>query len=448
MKKNLRKGYNLPVKGAASEELVILEQADFISISPQDFRAGKPKLLVKVGDKVLAGDPLFFDRKQDKVLFTSPVSGVVEDIVYGERRVILEVIVKADKQNIYKKFKSYSLGEELKKEEVLDLLLESGLAGYLLERPFGNLPNFSITPRDIFISAFFTQPLAPSVDLILKGNGEALQMGIDALSTLTSGQVHVTRNQGHKNEELSNLSRVMLHTFKGKHPVGNVGVQIHHIAPISKKDDIVWTISLEGVINLGKLLLTGKTNSRKIVALAGESVKEPKHYEVTIGQKISEIVGEKIASDEYRVISGDVLTGTKKCLDNFLSFSDNQISVIPEVTENEFWGWMKPGISKPSFSKTFFSSFFKKKEYSFNTAMFGGERGLVQTGVYEQVVPMDILPNHLLKSTMFRDFELMENLGILEVLPEDLALCEYVCVSKVEIQEIIRNGLDEFQKEV
>ena len=442
MKKILKQGYNIPIKGKAKDIIEEIDGVKEISISPQDFIALKPSLLVKEGDNVLGGEPLFFHKDDKRLLLTSPISGKVKKILRGDRRAILEIIIESDKKL---KSKEFSIPEKLTKENMLELLLESGLFSYFVRRPFGDLPNADEEPRDIFISAYLTHPLAPSFSCLTKDKTEEIQTGISALKTLTKGEVHLTTAP----EDIQNFKDCQNHTFQGIHPTGNVGVQIHHIAPI-KKGDIVWTISIEGLIAIGELLKTKQYPPKKIIALAGEAVKNPQHYRVFRGQKIQEIVNNKLVNNkQIRIISGDVLTGEKKELDEFLRFNDCQISVIPEVTEARFLGWMSPGFNLSSFSNTFFSSFFRKnRKFSFNTAINGGVRNLVQTGEYEKVLPMDILPQVLIKSILFQDLELMEQLGILEVIPEDLALCEYICVSKTNVQEIIKEGLKVYQREV
>ena len=306
------------------------------------------------------------------------------------------------------------------------------------------MPDLKEEPRDIFISAYFTKPLAPNFLSLIKEKSKFLQVAISAIAKLTKGKVHFISSPGEKQD----FKDCICHTFQGKHPAGNVGVQIHHIAPI-KKGDVVWTIGIEGLLAIGELLETKKIPYKKVISLAGEGVLGPQHYEVFKGQKISEIVHKKLIKEkDLRIISGDVLSGTTKSEKDFLAFYDDQISVIPEVSQSRLFGWLEPGLKRSSFSRTFLSSFVKEKSpFTFNTAMNGGVRNLVQTGDFEKVLPMDIYPQFLIKSILFNDLELMEQLGLLEIIPEDFALCEYICVSKTNIQEIIQLGLNRYQKE-
>ena len=447
----LKQGYDIRIVGAPEKTVSQAPAPNEVAINAQEFCGLKAKLAVKAGDQVKAGTPLFFQKSNEKIKFTSPVSGTVKEVVRGARRAILDVIVEADGENTYEEFEAISADALLStpREKVLDTVLSAGVFPFFVERPFAIVADPEKTPRDIFISAFNTAPLSPEINLILEGNEAAFQAGLNALTRLTEGKVHlsVDGSRSDLSPALSNAANVEVHKFTGKHPAGNVGVQIHHVKPINK-GDTVWTINPTGVIAIGKLFLEGKYKAERVVAVAGECAPEKKHFKTISGVKLSTLLGDNPTnSHRIRVISGDILAGTKKGSDSFLGFSDSLITMIPEIQTKEFMGWLKPGLDKESYSNTFLSFLTPKKKYNHDTGYHGGVRAMVQTGKYESVTPMDIYPTHLLKSIMYRDFEEMEALGIYEVAPEDFALCDYVCVSKIEAQALIREGLDVFLKE-
>ena len=407
-----------------------------------------PKLLVKVGDEVKAGTPLFFNKYDERILFTSPVSGKVAAVNRGEKRKVLSVTVAPDAEQQYEEFAKPDLGKA-SREEIVTLLLRSGLWPLLVQRPYGIIANPSDTPKAIFISAFDSAPLAPDYNFVLASERKNLQAGIDALRKLTPGKVHLSV-RAKAEGDMPSLKGAELHTFAGKHPVGNVGVQIHHIDPVNR-GEVVWTVNIQDVAIIGRLVNEGRVDRTKIVAVTGSEVEKPHYVRVIAGAKIDSLLAGNIRKqaegDSVRIISGNVLTGTKVAADGFLTFYANQVTVIPEGDKYELLGWAMPRLNKFSVSRAYFSWLCPKKAYKLDTNMNGGERPFVVTGLYEKYLPMDIYPMYLLKACLAGDIDKMENLGIYEVTEEDFALCEFVDPSKIEIQQIIRDGINLMIKE-
>jgi Na+-transporting NADH:ubiquinone oxidoreductase subunit A len=445
----IRRGLNIPLKGQAEKVFSRAEQAQFYAVKPIDFPGLTPKLSVSEGDKVKAGTPLFFDKYRPQVVFTSPVSGTIHLIRRGERRKILEVVVKSDEIQEYEDFGKAN-PKELSREAVVERLLNSGLWPMLRQRPYSIIANPTDKPKAIFISGFDTAPLAPDLDFAVKEESETFQAGIDALIKLTEGTVHLNLNADYPPSIVFTKTKgVQQNLFSGPHPAGNVGVQIHHISPINK-GDLVWVVNPLDVIIIGRLFLTGTYDATKVIALAGSEIKKPRYFIVKSGVCIRSIITNNLVHtpDKVRVISGNVLTGTKVSDEGFLGYYDNMVTAIPEGNHYDFVGWATPGLNKFSMSRTFFSWLMPDKKFTLHTNLNGGERAYVMTGQYEKVLPMDIYPVHLIKAILAKDIEKMENLGIYEVVEEDFALCEYVCTSKTEVQSILREGIDLMIKEL
>lgn len=443
----LRKGLNIRLKGKAETILEKAPVAVKYAIKPTDFPGLTPRLCVKQGQEVKAGEPLFFDKYYPAVLYVSPVSGTVSLINRGERRRIMEVIVDAGTSNVVLEFEKAD-PLSLSGSEIRLLLLKSGMWPFIKRRPYGIVARPDETPRDIFISGFDSSPLSPDYDFILKGQEKQFQTGINALSKLTTGKIFLGLPVNGENKVFENIRNVEINYFDGPHPAGNVGIQIHNIAPLNK-GEAVWTINPQDVLFIGRLFETGKVDFTKIIALTGPEVIKPQYFEIILGARLCPILeGRLVNENKQRIISGNVLTGNKLKCDNFIGFYDNQITVIPEGDEYEFMGWALPGIDKFSASKTFLSSLFPKKEYALTANLHGGERAFVVSGQYEKFLPMDILPVHLLKSILVNDIDKMEQLGIYEVIEEDLALCEFACTSKIKVQEILRKGINTMVQEL
>ncbi|WP_423128888.1 Na(+)-translocating NADH-quinone reductase subunit A [Gaoshiqia sp. Z1-71] len=443
----LKRGLDIRLKGNAEGTLVEAPTPKTVALKPTDFPGLTPKLSVKADAQVKAGDALFFDKYHPEILFTSPVSGTVKSVIRGERRKILEVIVEADGKNECRPF-TQADPLKLSREEICGQLLQSGIWPFLRQRPYGTTAKPTDTPKHIFISGFDSGPLAADYDFIFKNEQSALQTGINALSKLTEGSVFLSLSPKQNDGVFASLKQTDVHTFEGPHPAGNVGIQIHHISPLNK-GEVVWTISAQAVVFIGRLFDSGETDFSKIIALTGSEVKEPKYYKVIHGTELSELLKNKTKQEGHeRIISGNVLTGTKVTSDDYLGYFDQQITVIPEGDEYEFMGWALPGVDKFTASKAFFSRLFPKKDYTLNANMHGGERAFVLTGQYEKFLPMDILPVFLLKAILANDIDKMEQLGIYELIEEDLALCEYACTSKIKVQDILREGINVMVKEL
>lgn len=443
----LRKGLNIKLAGKAEKILLPEVPMARYGVRFADFPGLVARLEVQEGDRVMAGSVLFHDKSFPEIKYVSPVPGVVREVIRGEKRVLTEVVIDQDGTDKIDFGAADPLS--LSREEVKEKLLESGLWPVLRQRPYHIVARPSETPRDVFISAFDSAPLAPDLDFVMTNtHGGFLQAGINALTRLTDGKVHISQEaEGTRVAEMKNLQNVEFHRFSGPHPAGNVGVQIHHIAPVSK-GEVVWTVDLQDVVAIGRLFSTGFHDREKIIALAGPAAQHRKYYRIRPGASVSGILKGNLGEGNLRIISGNVLTGKKISPEGSFGFYDNMVTVIPEGDYHEFFGWATPGLKKFSYWRTFVSKLLPAREYMMDTNMHGGHRAFVVTGHYENVLPMDIYPVHLLKAILAGDVELMENLGIYEVAEEDFALCEYIDPSKTEIQEIIRSGISLMIKEM
>ena len=442
----LKKGLNIHLLGDADKVYASTKPTEKYVVKPIDFHGLMPKLCVKVGDKLKAGTPLFYDKYNEKINFCSPISGAVTDIVRGERRKIMEVVIKADTEIVYEQFTTAS-ADSLSREQIIKTMLKAGIWPFVRQKPYDIIANPADMPKAIFISTFSTAPLAIDNDFVLYGMDELFQKGLDYIVKLSSGKTHLnTDGNTNPSKVFSAAKGVQINKVSGPHPAGNVGVQIHQIDPINK-GDVVWYLHPQDVIAIARLFTVGKYDVSRIVALCGSQIQKPRYYRSIAGACISNLLNENTKDGKSRIISGDILSGTQINPDGCLGFYDSQLTVVPEGDEAEFLGWILPGLHKFSASKTFLSWLFPSKKYNLDTNMHGEERAYVMTGEYEKVLPMDIYPTHLIKAIMIEDVELIENLGIYEVSPEDLALCEFVCTSKIEVQSIIRQGLDLVRKE-
>lgn len=441
----LKKGLDIRLQGKPQPKLANAKSPSVYALKPSDFPGLTPKLSVQVDQEVKAGTELFFDKYNPEVKYTSPVSGKVVAVNRGERRRILEVVVEADGKNESLNFtKANPL--QLSREEIVKNLLESGNWTFIRQRPYAIVANPQHSPKSVFVSTFDSAPMAPDYQFIMKDKLEAFQTGINALSKLTTGKVYLGLDAKISNNIFDRTENAEKVYFDGPHPAGTVGVQIHHTDPINK-GEVVWYANVQDVVNIGQLFLTGKVNFEKIIALTGSEVKDPQYYQTIVGASIKDLLQDKVNGDNNRIISGNILSGAKVSADNFLGFYDAQITVIPEGNEPELFGWATPGFGKFSMSRAFFSWINPNKEYRLDSNLRGGHRPFVVTGQYEKVVPMDILPVHLLKAIIIEDIDLMEQLGIYEIAEEELALCEVVCTSKTPVQAIVRKGIDLMIKE-
>ena len=448
----IRKGVDIKLVGAPADTTSVAKRSKTYAVQPPDFLGLTPKLSVKEGATVKAGQPLFFDKKKDAVQYASPVSGKVSAIVRGAKRTILTVVVAADASDSYVEYGTLDVSKA-SREDLINRILVGGMFPFFRQRPFDVVADPKETPRSIHVSGFDSSPLSATSSVALEGRMDDFQNGINALATLAGeGVVHLGVEAG--DSTYDSVSGCTKTTFSGPHPVGNVGVQIHHTAPVNK-GEVVWTIGYQDVANLGAFLSSGKYIPTRVVACGGSECATPSHVSALAGAEVSSLANipsEASSGDSVRVISGTVLTGDKVEATGHLGGYHTALALIPEGNESRFLlsnGWLSLGLDRFSLSKTYFSWLRpKSKEYTLDTNLGGEERAFVVTGEYEKVFPFDIYPVHLLKSILVNDIDSMEKLGVYEVSPEDFALCEYSCTSKIPVQQIVREGLDTLRTEL
>ncbi len=443
----IKKGLNINLVGAAEPSTSKAVSSNVYVINLDDFHGLTPKMLLKEGQEVKAGEALFYNKNNRDMLFVSPVSGELVEIERGARRRILKLKILADKEQEQVKHKAPDL-QKADGSELRSFLLASGCWPFIKQRPYDLIADPEDQPKAIFISAYVTAPLAADINYTLKGKEKELQAAIDALGKLTPGKVHVSVGKG-EDSPFNGLSGIEKHVVSGPHPAGLVGTQINKIDPINKGER-VWTVAPADLVIIGEALLTGVFNPERIVALAGSCVKTPKYYSTRIGAEISTFLyASGVNEENMRVINGDVLTGSKSRPDGHLGFYNNTVSVIPEGDDYELFGWNKPVFNKVSTTRALtFHWLQPNKKYDLDTNTNGEHRAFVVTGQYEKVFPLDIYPMQLLKACMYQDIDEMEQLGLYEVIPEDFSLTEFICISKQPHQEIIRQGLDLLHKEI
>lgn len=449
----LRKGLDINLKGKATKETASVKCPGEYALVPDDFTGVKPKVVVKEGDAVKAGDALFVDKLHPEVKFVSPVSGTVSMVERGDRRKLLSIRVKADEKQEARQFDT--------KGDVKALMLESGLFAFLRQRPYDVVANPDDAPKAIFVSAFNSMPLSQDFEYVLQGQEAEFQAGLSALARLANqgstaeGKVKVYLGVSAKQtaKALTEAKDCEVNIFDGPAPAGNVGVQINHVSPVNK-GEVVWTLGAEEVIFLGRLLKTGKVDFTRTIALAGSEVKEPKYYKVLVGQKLTTLLDGNLLplkgdGGAVRIINGNVMTGLKTCAEGFLGAHATEVNVIPEGDHaDEMLGWIMPRFNTFSTHRSYFSWLFgKKKEYVIDARIKGGERHMIMSGEYDKVFPMDIYAGYLVKAIIAGDIDRQEALGIYEVAPEDFAIAEFVDSSKLELQRIVREGLDILRKE-
>ena len=442
----LRKGLDINLKGKAAKQKFSVKAAAQYALVPDDFVGMTPKVVVREGDKVKAGDALFVNKKQTDVKFASPVSGVVQAVVRGDRRKVLRVVVEADKDQQYVDFGLKQVAS-LDGDAVVKALLEAGLFGYINQLPYAVSTTPDQKPRAVFVSALRDMPLAGDFEYELQGNEEDFQTGLTALSKVAPVYLGIGAKQTSK--ALTGAKDVEVNIFDGPCPAGNVGVQVNNIAPVNK-GEVVWTVDPTAVIFFGRLFRTGKVDLRRLVAVAGSEITKPEYAEVLVGQPIADLLEGKLAAkDHVRIINGNPLTGRKATMDDFVGGHTSEITVIPEGDNvDEMLGWILPRTNEFSVSRSYFSWLFgKNKEYALDARVKGGERHMIMSGEYDKVLPMDIYAEYLIKAIIAGDIDRMEQLGIYEVAPEDFAVAEFVDSSKLELQHIVRQGLDMLRKE-
>ena len=443
----IKKGLTINLKGEAEKTLSKAPRSRTFAIRPANFHLITPKMVVKEGAKIQAGETIFYSKDNEDIKFVSPVSGTLTAIERGAKRVITRITIEADSQDTFKDFGSVDVASA-NSETIKAHLLASGCWPFIKQRPYDVIANPSVAPKAIYISGYSTAPLAADLDFTLKGKEKELQAAVTALSTLTEGDVHIGMGTD-GGSPFKNIQNAVLHGVKGPHPAGNVGTQIAKINPVNK-GEVVWTVAAQDLVIIGELLLTGKFNAERVIALAGSSVKSPKYYTTKIGAEVATFIYDSgLSEDNVRVISGNVLSGNQISLKQHLGYYANTVTVIPEGDDYEFFGWNKPVFNKISNSRALtFSWMMPKKKFELDTNTNGEHRAFVVTGNYEQVFPLDIYPLQILKACMVQDLDAMEALGMYEVAPEDFALTEFICVSKQPHQQIIREGLDLMYKEI
>lgn len=442
----IKKGLDINLKGKASEVLLNGGSSATYALVPDSYNGIMPKVVAKVGDKVKAGSVLFVDKNRPEIKFVSPVSGEVAAVNRGEKRKVLSVVVKPDTQVVYEEFGKKNVAS-MKADEVKEALLTAGMWPFIKQRPYDIVANPAESPRDIFVSAFYSAPLAPNFDFILKGQEADFQAGLSALAKMTAGKVYVGVRKGSAAAKVSGVEVVEV---EGPHPAANVGVQINNIKPVNK-GEVVWTVNPDDVIIMGRLFNKGVADFSRLVVLTGSETTERGYIKTIAGCTIESLVAGKIMDNGHiRVISGNVLTGSKVGKEDYLRAYDNQVTVIPEGDDNdEFFGWAVPGFNKYSTSHSYLTWLIgRNKEYVLDARIKGGRRAMIMSNEYDKVFPMDILPEYLIKAILAFDIDKMENLGIYEVAPEDFALCEFVDTSKIELQKIVRDGLNQLYKEM
>ena len=452
---NLKKGYDLDLEGKPQKEIVSISSPDIVKINPQNFKYIRPKVAVKVDDQVQVGTLLFFDKNQPDIKHVSPCSGIIESIDYGERRKVLSINIKNDKEytqielNDLDKLYSLSSIGNLTNDSTKRIINEAGMWPLIRQRPFSKVADINSNPKSIFISMKSTDPLSGDQLFILEHNSVGFLEGIDAISNLTDGNINVVLDGEQDSSMLGSLDKVNVHHFSGPHPSGNVGVHIHYIDPISSKDDTVWYLSVQDVCRIGKLFIDGKISNTKIISMGGPSCLKPTYLEVYNGTPISHINNELELNidDSCVLISGSVLSGEYIDLNQPLSFYHESLSMLDNNQDRHFLGWALPGFDKFTLTNTFVSKLFNSNHSINHNMKNGSNRAIVPIGLWEKVLPMDILPNFLIRSILASDIEDMEKLGIYECSPEDFALCSLICQSKIEVSQIIQEGLDLMHEE-
>ena len=439
----LHKGLDINLKGRAAEQKIQLKSNGKYALMPDDFEGVTPKVVVKEGDKVQAGDALFVNKQYPEVKFASPVSGTVSAVVRGERRKVLCVKVDADAQQSYVDFGKKDVAK-LDGKAVIDALLEAGLFGYINQLPYAVSTNPSVMPKAIFVSALRDKPLAADFEYEVKGQEADFQTGITALSKIAKTYLGVGVGSA-----LENVKDAEVNVFDGKCPAGNVGVQVNNIDPVNK-GEVVWTIGDPSVaLFIGRLFNSGKVDLRRTVALCGSEIKNPAYVDMLVGEELSTLLSNSYdASKSVRIINGNVLTGKPTTKEGFLGAHTSEITVIPEGNDaDELLGWILPRFKQFSVSRSYFSWLCGKKQYALDARIKGGERHMIMSGEYDKVLPMDIYGEYLIKAIIAGDIDRQEALGIYEVSPEDFALAEFVDSSKLELQRIVREGLNILRKE-
>ena len=443
----LSKGLDIKIDGKAVEKTVKIQPSGVIEIKPDHFHGITPKITVKEGEAIKAGTPLFYNKNYESMKFVSPVSGSIREIKRGERRKVMSILIDVNSQLEFLQF-GVKKTSSLTADEIKSTLLNSGLWVYIKQRPYDTIANPDRTPKAIFISGFDSAPLAPDYEYVMKDKMNDFQAGLDVLSKLTTGKIHIGLKSA--NSIFATAKGVETTIFTGVHPAGNAGVQINKVNPINK-GEVVWTINPQDVVIMGRLFSKGVVDMTKTIALTGPEVENPQYFETIAGNSITDIVKGNLKKTSYplRLVSGNLLTGIQISENGFLTPYASQISVIDDGGEtHELFGWAMPRLNKFSASNMFFTKLLPRKKFKYDARLLGGPRAIIMSGEWDKVFPMDILPEQLIKAMIAKNIDRMENLGAYEVAPEDFALCEFVDTSKLPLQAIVREALDFLKNEV
>lgn len=441
----LRKGLDIKLSGEAEKKKIQLKSSGKYCLSPVDFVGVTPKVVVKEGEHVKAGSALFINKNCPEVKFSSPVSGTVTAVVRGDRRKVLGIVVDADSKQEYVDYGVRNV-DRMSGDEVINLLLEAGLFGYINQLPYDVVACPTDKPKAIFVSALRDKPLASDFEFELQGQEKEWQAGLTALSLIAKTHLGVGARQTSK--ALLEAKDVTVTVFDGPCPAGNVGVQVNNLDPVNK-GETVWTVDPTAVLFFGRLLLTGRVQLTRSVALCGSEVRQPQYVDMLVGEELQTLLSNSYdKSHSVRVINGNVLTGREVKGEDYLGAHTSEVTVIPEGDNaNEFAGWIMPRFNQYSRNRSYFSWLFGGKKYALDARVKGGQRHMIMSGEYDSVIPMDIYPEYLVKAIIAGNIDRMEQLGIYEVSPEDFALAEFVDSSKLELQRIVREGLDMLRKE-
>ena len=443
----LSKGLDIKIDGKAVEKTVKIQPSGVIEIKPDHFHGITPKITVKEGEAIKAGTPLFYNKNYESMKFVSPVSGSIREIKRGERRKVMSILIDVNSQLEFLQF-GVKKTSSLTADEIKSTLLNSGLWVYIKQRPYDTIANPDRTPKAIFISGFDSAPLAPDYEYVMKDKMNDFQAGLDVLSKLTTGKIHIGLKSA--NSIFATAKGVETTIFTGVHPAGNAGVQINKVNPINK-GEVVWTINPQDVVIMGRLFSKGVVDMTKTIALTGPEVENPQYFETIAGNSITDIIKGNLKKTSYplRYVSGNLLTGIQISENGFLTPYASQISVIDDGGEtHELFGWAMPRLNKFSASNMFFTKLLPRKKFKYDARLLGGPRAIIMSGEWDKVFPMDILPEQLIKAMIAKNIDRMENLGAYEVAPEDFALCEFVDTSKLPLQAIVREALDFLKNEV
>ena len=446
----IKKGLDLPISGAPEQVIGEARGVRSVAVLGEDYPGMKPTMLVQEGDEVSLGQPLFADKKNEGVVYTAPVAGRVSGVNRGAKRALLSVVIEVDPAAGHTVQALDAAGAAgiaaLTAEQITEALVRTGLWTALRTRPYAKVPAIGSRPHSIFVTAMDTSPLAADPAVVIKEAAEDFKAGQDVLAVLTDGPVHVCRAQGSE-IPLGSAGSIQDHQFAGIHPAGLAGTHIHFIDPVSAAKT-VWYLNYQDVIAIGRLFLSGKLDSSRVVALGGPGVEKPRLVRTVLGANLDELTAGELDGAKNRVISGSILSGrAAESAVAFLGRYHLQVSVLPEDSERRLIGYLTPGTDRHSVFPIYLSKWLGEKNIRFTTTTNGSQRGMVPVGTYERVMPLDILPTQLLRALLVGDLDSAINLGCLELDEDDISLCTYACPAKYEYGPVLRAVLDTIEKE-